>query len=199
MPNWEAIQIATDQGKEIKHQLFEDGKPLPIHRVLGYWQQSTEFTAWWCDHLAENEFPASFWEMPPLNVHGLNQTFEYVLVESPALAKIQADQAPFQQHFAKAANRSVLSFPNLGGDAHLVVPVPRQGRQAYPHLASFTRRAAVDQQLALWSTLSQQIELLIGDKPLWVSTSGLGVYWLHIRLDQRPKYYQHIPYKTPKS
>ena len=31
---------------------------------------------------------------------------------------------------------------------------------------------------------------------LWVSTSGLGVYWLHVRLDSYPKYYQHAPYKN---
>ncbi|MDF9799652.1 hypothetical protein OKW21_004915 [Catalinimonas alkaloidigena] len=28
-----------------------------------------------------------------------------------------------------------------------------------------------------------------------MSTSGLGVYWLHIRLDSRPKYYQFDPYR----
>ena len=33
------------------------------------------------------------------------------------------------------------------------------------------------------------------DVPVWTSTSGLGVYWLHVRLDSRPKYYQHQPFK----
>lgn len=33
--------------------------------------------------------------------------------------------------------------------------------------------------------------------PLWVSTSGLGVSWLHVRLDSRPKYYTYAPYKQP--
>ena len=27
------------------------------------------------------------------------------------------------------------------------------------------------------------------DQKLWVSTSGLGVFWLHLRLDSYPKYY----------
>lgn len=26
---------------------------------------------------------------------------------------------------------------------------------------------------------------------VWLSTSGLGVYWLHFRIDARPKYYQY--------
>ena len=28
-------------------------------------------------------------------------------------------------------------------------------------------------------------------KPVWLSTSGMGVAWLHFRLDQRPKYYTY--------
>jgi len=30
----------------------------------------------------------------------------------------------------------------------------------------------------------------------WLSTSGLGVGWLHVRLDSRPKYYTYEPYKS---
>ncbi len=29
-----------------------------------------------------------------------------------------------------------------------------------------------------------------------VSTNGLGVAWLHVRLDTRPKYYTFQPYRT---
>ena len=32
---------------------------------------------------------------------------------------------------------------------------------------------------------------------LWLSTAGLGVYWLHLRLDTRPKYYSFQPYRKP--
>jgi hypothetical protein len=28
----------------------------------------------------------------------------------------------------------------------------------------------------------------------WISTSGLGVPWVHVRLDRYPKYYQYGPY-----
>lgn len=36
------------------------------------------------------------------------------------------------------------------------------------------------------------------DAPLWVSTSGLGVPWLHVRLDDAPKYYTHRPFRDPR-
>jgi hypothetical protein len=36
----------------------------------------------------------------------------------------------------------------------------------------------------------------IGEAPVWLSTAGMGVAWLHVRLDSRPTYYGHRPYKT---
>ena len=36
------------------------------------------------------------------------------------------------------------------------------------------------------------------EETTWLSTSGLGVYWLHVRLDSYPKYYTYRPYKATK-
>ena len=35
----------------------------------------------------------------------------------------------------------------------------------------------------------------LGSQPLWLSTAGGGVDWLHMRLDKRPKYYRHLPWR----
>jgi len=35
----------------------------------------------------------------------------------------------------------------------------------------------------------------IGDRVVWLSTAGAGVPWLHVRLDDRPKYYHYGPYR----
>jgi hypothetical protein len=40
------------------------------------------------------------------------------------------------------------------------------------------------------------MEKRLSASPVWLSTSGLGVYWLHVRLDTHPKYYQYQPYKV---
>jgi hypothetical protein len=34
----------------------------------------------------------------------------------------------------------------------------------------------------------------VSTTPVWLSTAGAGVAWLHVRLDDRPKYYSHRPY-----
>ena len=96
--------------------------------------------------------------------------------------------------------QSVMSFHNLSKDATLVVPLPRVSEsRIYIHLANFLRHAPKHQKLDLWrlalDELLQKIETH-PNRPVWLSTSGLGVSWLHIRLDSAPKYYTHTPYRS---
>ena len=61
------------------------------------------------------------------------------------------------------------------------------------------RHGSAPQIDRLWQTVGDSIQHTLlgrGNKPLWVSTSGLGVYWLHIRLDSFPKYYTYTPYRV---
>jgi hypothetical protein len=41
----------------------------------------------------------------------------------------------------------------------------------------------------------QRVAIQLGTAPVWVSTAGMGVSWLHVRLDNRPKYYGYKPYR----
>jgi hypothetical protein len=190
------VQRSDDANGRVIHFRFEQGGiPLSYRQILDLWSDSDEFTADFCACLAEVPFDAYFWETPPLWQSNLDQPFQCVVVNSPALAQLRADQQPFQAHFSQAQHRQVLTFPNLGHNATLVVPTPRQGPFAYAHLASFLRRAAIDQQLALWRGVAAAMQQRINAKPVWLSTSGLGVAWLHLRLDDQPKYYSHAPYR----
>jgi hypothetical protein len=89
-----------------------------------------------------------------------------------------------------------VSFPNLGGDAFLVVPKQIFSLESYGHIAAFVRSAPAAQRQELFQTLGGAISDVLGenDQRIWVSTSGLGVPWVHIRLDSYPKYYNHQPY-----
>ena len=87
-----------------------------------------------------------------------------------------------------------MNFKNLGGDAHLVVPCPIQGK-AYPHLAAFVRQAPETQIHSFWAMLGKTYSSTLGEEPKWLNTAGLGVYWLHVRIDSHPKYYKTLQYK----
>lgn len=161
--------------------------------VIRLWRTSSEFAQWFSGLLAEAPFEALFWETPPLTKGRLGDAFEYVAVNSPELAGVEADPRAFASFFDPALD--VVEFGNLGGDAHLIVPCPGGQEQDFAHLAAFVRCASGSQMHALWGRLAEAIEKRLSTRPVWCSTSGLGVYWLHLRIDSRPKYYTYQPYR----
>jgi hypothetical protein len=77
----------------------------------------------------------------------------------------------------------------------LVVPRPLAEASAYTHVARFFRFAPRAQQDELLRVLGTVVPTMLSDRPLWLSTAGLGVAWLHVRLDSRPKYYRFDRYR----
>jgi hypothetical protein len=53
------------------------------------------------------------------------------------------------------------------------------------------------QKHELWQAVGKAMDARLGPKPIWLSTAGMGVAWLHVRLDSRPKYYGFDEYKDP--
>lgn len=137
---------------------------------------------------------ACFWELPPVTVATLEQPFEYVTMDAPGLERSYPNSSAFAQQL-EGATADVVTFPNLGRDAILVVPKPIAEEHHYGHLAAFVRGAPEPQQHALLQAVAAAMSTRISEKPTWLSTSGLGVPWLHVRLDNWPKYYGHAPYR----
>jgi hypothetical protein len=109
---------------------------------------------------------------------------------------VHPDSSAFSEHFSTSSAEQVVTFSNLSGDAVLVVPLPVAQNEAYTHLAVFLRQAPAEQISALWRNVGHALEARLSNAPVWLSTAGMGVSWLHVRLDSRPKYYRHEPYKT---
>jgi hypothetical protein len=192
---WKA-QINTISKEVQKVSLFEDDKQLSYDHVIRYWFDSSEFRNFYFSILEDAVFDAFFWEHPPITRSNIQQRYEFVLVDSPQLARVNADPAPFRENFASLPpGKEVITFENLGRDAELIVPCPVAEQNVYAHLTSFVREAPESQKHDLFVTLAGSLRKRINDRPTWVSTSGLGVYWLHIRLDSRPKYYSYQGYR----
>jgi hypothetical protein len=168
--------------------------------------------------LKESPYMAFFFETPPATrATASTRPFEFVLVDAPRLA-VFADEKPDHTTFATQleacqADAAACVFPSLGKDALLIVPrfpttvgqVHNNNKEAllfYAHLASFLRQGSPHQVRALWSLVGSTFwkrltsETTSESEPVWLSTSGMGVAWLHFRLDQRPKYYAYDPYKS---
>lgn len=146
--------------------------------------------------------------------------FEFVLVNAPSLKSFCQINGPDLNSFAEQLsaptttstiqdntnNEYGCSFGNLSGDAQLVAPkwdlkLPHTpSPSAYAHLASFLREAPKIQIASIWNMVAKQYVSVItnkqdNEKVVWLSTSGMGVSYLHFRLDERPKYYTFHQFK----
>lgn len=48
----------------------------------------------------------------------------------------------------------------------------------------------------LWRCVAETMLRRLSGRPLWLSTAGAGVAWLHVRVDPVPKYYAYPPYRV---
>ncbi|MCB9592700.1 MAG: hypothetical protein H6719_08200 [Sandaracinaceae bacterium] len=191
-----AIEIAQRDldGKAITHQLLRGGAPLTFGEVVQGWIQDAEVREASRRAIADAPFDALFWEVAPITPERLGQPFEQVVVDAPRLARVPPEREAFASHFGA---ESVACFDNLGGDARLIVPAPRGLDAIYAHIAACTRGAPAAQVDSLFQKVGVELAArLERQSPVWVSTSGLGVWWVHVRLDARPKYYTHAPYRA---
>jgi hypothetical protein len=181
-------------GRIIKVAIDLDSSPVSYAEVLRHWQEDADFRSWFIALLADSPFSAFRWETPPITTAKANRPFEFALLDSPGLAA-KPDAEAFAEHFRAANTGGVIEFPNLGRDAILIVPCPDGPLLAYGHLAAFVRQAPDAQKHELWELVGAVMERRLGTKPVWLSTAGAGVSWLHVRLDDRPKYYGFKPYR----
>ena len=179
------------------YRISSDGQPATYATVLDLWQCDSGFRSYFTTLLADSPFSAYRWETPPVTHSSVNRPFEFVLINSPGFSSRKTDATTYAQYFTDDdADAGVVTFTNLRGDATLIVPSPRTTDAVYGHLAAFIRNAPHAQVDSIWRVISKQVRSRLGSKPVWLSTAGGGVAWLHVRLDSRPKYYGHQPYRT---
>jgi hypothetical protein len=176
-----------------RYTIFGDGAQLTNAQVVTLWKSEAEFRSFFLTLLAESPFAAYRWETPPVTLATWDRYFEFVLVDAPGLARTP-DRQTFAKQFDAAERDGIAMFQNLGKDATLVVPAPLDASSAYDQLAAFIRTAPDYQRHALWRAVGQAMQSAVGERPIWLSTAGGGVAWLHVRLDATPKYYSYRPY-----
>lgn len=181
-------------GRGRRAQVFKDGLPLSWEEALRLLLSAPPFrehlTAW----IAHAEFKALRWETPPITTGTIGRPFEFALIDAPHL-----DSDPEPQVFGPCFDQQpldvdVLSVWNLGKTARLVVPREMAAPGVYVHLKAFLCGAPAAQVHSLWQCVALTALSQLSSRPLWVSTAGGGVNWLHVRIEGRPKYYAYRPF-----
>jgi hypothetical protein len=196
-PMWDTRTELLDSGSARRLELLGGGETVSYGRVIQAWRTDATFRSFFIELLAASPYRACYWETPAVCAGSLDAPFECVLLDSALLAGVTAEPGVFAEHFDSAAARDdVVAFPNLGRDAVLIAPCPVGRDNACAHLAAFARGAPAAQQHALWRRVGSQLdEAIKAGRRVWVSTAGQGVFWLHVRLDDAPKYYNYAPYR----
>jgi len=186
----QAVELPAPPGVHRRQLSGPDG-PLTWREILTGWRTAS-FATGFSSLLANDTFQAFRWETPALTSSGLDDAFEFVTVDATELIR-PADPHAFDEHFNPA--EAVVTFATLGGRSTLIAPCPQAGASDFTHLAAFLRSASDEQSQALWAEVSTAMTEHLGPQPVWLSTAGDVVAWLHVRLDPRPKYYHYSPYR----
>lgn len=189
---WNANRDSIANGQRFR--IMRRDAPVSFGAYLRLLEENQDFTSWYTALLAGADYRAFFWEHAPICAANIDSPAEFVLLDSPALATVRPEPGAFRSHLESEAQGDVVSFRSLGGDALLLAPRATGAPAAYAHLAAFVRLAPESQAHNLWHETGRAVRENLSERKLWLSTSGLGVSWLHIRLDSYPKYYQHRPY-----
>lgn len=194
---FQAAVHEIESNRVTRYAIHCNGKVLTFADVLDLWEADADFRSDFTQLLVDSPFGAFRWETPALTKQTAQRPFEFVLLSSPSFQGRATDADTFQSFFISSdVNAGIVAFASLKGDATLIVPSPRTSDDVYGHLASFLRKGPKQQTDALWQVVSTQVRAKLTDKPLWLSTAGGGVAWLHVRIDSRPKYYGYEPYRV---
>ncbi|MFK5956891.1 MAG: hypothetical protein QM477_10655 [Planctomycetota bacterium] len=191
--SWTWQAQSSCEGKVLHFTLLQKGTVLSFASAISALQSEEHFRNLLIQLIAESPFSALRWETPEVSNDLLERKFEFVLLDSPYL-DVPANPRDFAEYFRQGPEVAAVAFPNLGHDGIMIAPCPQRGNDCYAHLAAFSRNAAKAQQHAFWQLVGKTMQSRVSAKPVWLSTAGGGVDWLHVRLDDRPKYYAHLPF-----
>lgn len=190
---WRIGETEILPGRGCRWTVYEHDAPLSFGRALALLADDPAFRAWFSDTLAASDLRAFRWETPPLTHARAGRAFEFALIEDRGLDRAP-DEAAFAPYFRENGD-PVRAIPNLNRTSELIVPRGIAASHVYSHLAAFLRGAPADQVDALWRCVAETTLRRLSDRPLWLSTAGAGIAWLHVRVDPVPKYYAHRPYR----
>lgn len=195
--------VEEQESKFKRFSAFKNSKPLSVKGWIEQVLLDEDKIETFVNYINEQsqDFKAYFFETKGVSNKTCNKDFEFVLVNSERLhqfGKYGADLDAFEEHFDPEENRTCTFFPNLSGSSTLIIPEPIQDdTDVYTHLANFLRLAPTIEICDFWQLVGKQYKLAIQkEKTVWLSTSGLGISYLHMRIDHRPKYYTYDPFRN---
>jgi len=106
-----------------------------------------------------------FWECPPIRQDTIRNQLQFVTVKAPE-SSLKQDYSCFEQHFLSNKNKLVCSFLNLGGDAIIVAPIPKSGKD-FAYLANFNENADFNTKRKFWEKVAEELSKFYFNPPFF--------------------------------
>lgn len=139
-------QIVTEN-KAYKYLIYKNGTQITYGDFFELLHGKPQFQGFFIHLLSEIPFRAYHWETPAVTTSTKNQPFEFVVSRTPHI-DLPPDPGAFRQYFTP--DKEIAVFDNLGGDAKLIAPTPKNGQRNYSHIGVFADEAPKSTQVALW-------------------------------------------------
>ena len=190
------IEIKGQNENTVRFRLKNGEQNLSFEDVFELWASNPKFVEFYKYELIKLNYEAFYWEHPAIKKEFLKKKYECILQRSRPLENLPINESAFKDYIH--LNEQAADFMNLGKNARLVVPTKKTDKEIYNHMSKFIRLAEQEQIIEVFKRVGNSIlEEIESKKLIWLNTAGLGVIWLHIRMDTRPKYYKTARYKEP--
>lgn len=199
----EFVRDGTARGGTCTLRVNVDGKPATVGQAMRLLATSTFSTPFAeailqaQEHARTGDAEGVFFECVPVSADTVEtMPFECAIITTHLFDGCKENSRPFRRHLKNSGTVAV--FQNIGRDATLVCPVHRDSDHGpFGHLTEFLKNSTPYQRRVFWNTVGQtylEIIELRGSQLTYLSTSGTGVAYLHMRIDERSKYFHYPPY-----
>jgi len=183
---------------ENTYQLSRDGENLSYIQVFELLTAGDSLTEIMTNFLVEwnQDF---FWEHPKVSNDTCKSNYEVSVIPTDAFNNREENFDPFKSKFKITDQIKV--FHNLRKDSLLIVPNKNEvSDQNFVTLRKFLQTAPKSLIKKFWKTVGETMidQISKNSDYCYLSTHGLGVLWLHVRVDQRPKYYHTKKYRVSR-
>lgn len=157
-----------------------------------------------CNIFKDCEYNNVYWEFPGINKTNMNNKAEFVIIKTNSFAK--SNHMAFSEYFDDFQNIKIIQFKNSSKDCDLITPTPINNKNYYnscSDIMTFFKSAFVPEELlhqlliTIGSTMLKYLNANLttsSNQKKYLSTSGRGVQWLHVRICNTPRYYNHEEY-----
>lgn len=185
------LKIVDTTRNSIDIKIKEKGKYLTWKKLFEYWGNNSNFREYFTLLLLCSPFPEYYLRFSEVSNKLLNKPFSFKLQRT--YFKNPENAGPFKKYINECKTNKKLTntFLSIDKTTWLIIPCKISNKTDHTHLSVFLKTAPFKHIEELWKAWSKQIRKLLknSNKSYWLNTHGKGVFWLHLRIDPTPKYY----------